>query len=308
MGVTRLGVLHFGVASPHSSSAQQLREFVDAGPAIESMGYSRIWLAEHHETNLSFACPEILTAAIASRTTRIRVGTGGVLLNFYSPLKVAETFRALEALYPGRIDLGLSAGLTADEDARQALAPGFDVQQAFESRLYGRKVDELMAYCRDRFPAGHRFERGPTPLGQQSPPVYLLGTGSGVGNMLLAARWGCAFSYSLAHGDPRPGPEVVRRYRSQFQPVDSLAQPFAILAGNLTCMQTDVAAAEVLCELRRWMPEARANVIGSPARCRGKIESLLQEYNCDEFVLIPLYDCIGNLLRGLALLATEFAL
>jgi luciferase family oxidoreductase group 1 len=302
MAVIPLSVLHFGVRAPEVSAAAQLRAMVAAAPEIEDMGYKRLWLAEHHEPAVTFACPEILIPAIASATRTIRVGSAGVLLNFYSPLKIAESFRALEALYPGRIDLGISAGLTAHEETRQALAPGFDMQQARETRLYARKADELVAYCRNLLPREHRFANGPVPEGEPSPPLYFLGTGGGIGNMKLAARWGTPFCYSLAHGDPVPGKLIVRQYRAAFQSA-AKSRPYAILAGNVICTPTDREAVQMIEKIREWLPDVRVNVFGSASRCVRKIAALVEEYDCDEFVVIPIYTSVAGMLPGLELLA-----
>jgi alkanesulfonate monooxygenase SsuD/methylene tetrahydromethanopterin reductase-like flavin-dependent oxidoreductase (luciferase family) len=222
-------------------------------------------------------------------------------------LKIAETFRALESLYPGRIDLGISAGLTAHEETRQALLPGFDMEEARATRLYARKADELVAYCRNLLPEGHRFANGPVPEGEASPPLYFLGTGGGVGNMKLAARWGTPFCYSLAHGDASAGPRIVRQYRAEFQPSAQLASPRAILTGNVLCMETDREAVQLLEQIRQVHPDVRLNVFGSPERCLRKIAALTAEYACDEFVIIPIYGSITGMMPGLELLAAANA-
>jgi len=132
---------------------QALAESIELACAAERWGYRRYWLAEHHSSpGLAGASPEILIARIAAATTALRVGSGGVMLSHYSPLKVAEQFRMLEALYPGRIDLGLGRAPGADWRTTQALA--FD-RAPRGAELFPRQVSDLLGFLDDRIPNDH---------------------------------------------------------------------------------------------------------------------------------------------------------
>src|SRR5262249_31354423 len=167
--------------------AETIRETLDLAQAAERLGYHRYWLAEHHSTEgLAGAAPEILIAEVAGRTRRIRVGSGGVMLTHYSPLKVAEQFRVLETLHPGRIDLGI--GRAPGSDARTALA----LRRGTEAPRTGRvpdpwaeeevarfpdQVGDLIGFLTGGLPPEHRFATvHAMPAGEGVPEVWLLGS------------------------------------------------------------------------------------------------------------------------------------
>lgn len=262
-----------------------------------------MWLAEHHEKHYAYACPEILIPAIAAVTERIRVGSAGVLMHFHSPLKIAESFRMLEALYPGRIDLGVAAGLAGSLQIQSALRHGFDSADAAQTQLYRRQVEELIAWLRDEVPQERGVYRAPTPVAGAIPPVILMGAGYGVGNLALAARYGEPFCYSLAHGKTDRGPEIVDRYRREFQPSRSRAMPETLVAATLICSETNHEAARMLGYFRWLEPTLAAKVVGRPELCRRQIETIFDQFQCDELVLIPMYDSFESRMRGLAMLA-----
>ncbi|MEA2465292.1 MAG: hypothetical protein QOJ98_3039, partial [Acidobacteriota bacterium] len=156
------------------SGAQALRNSVDLARYAESLGYERYWVAEHHGTPaLACASPEALIGPIAATTTRIRVGSGGVMLPHYSPLKVAETFSMLSGLHPDRIDLGL--GRAAGTDPATTFALQRDRRQASPDD-FPQQLVELMAYLEDDMPADHPFRRLTRLPGlPHTPELWLLG-------------------------------------------------------------------------------------------------------------------------------------
>src|SRR5437899_9385431 len=169
-----LGVLdHSPVISGHSP-ARAIAETVSLARLAEELGYRRYWLAEHHAiTALADPSPEILVSRVASATSRIRVGTGGVRLPYYSPLKIAEQFRMLEALFPGRIDLGL--GRAPGGDPRTALAlmageyPGAEPMP--------QQIQDLVGFLDGTLPAAHPYATvRAQPAGGTSPEIWLLGS------------------------------------------------------------------------------------------------------------------------------------
>src|ERR1700759_4899578 len=144
-----LGVLDQSPISPGGTAAQALRETLELARRCDRLGYSRYWLAEHpHSRSFASAAPEILIGRIAAETSRLRVGSGGILLQHYSPLKVAESFRLLEALYPGRIDLGIGRSSGAEPHIKKTLQQGPEV---FEEGEFPYQVQILDLYLDDRF-------------------------------------------------------------------------------------------------------------------------------------------------------------
>lgn len=299
----KLSVLEIGFVPPREQGADVLRQIVESAPKLEELGFSRIWLAEHHEAHFAYAIPEVLIPAIASVTKTIRVGAAGVLLHFHSPLKTAETFRMLEALYPGRIDLGVASGLTGSKATQQALRHGFDIEEAVKTRLYSKQVEELVGHCRNLFPRKHKLYNGPTPIGQPSPPLVLLGGGKGVGNMMMAAQYGTSFCYSLSHGMADTGPQTVQQYRERFQPSTQLEKPHATIAASMICAETNAGALASLHYFQALDPMLRAVVMGRPERCKEQIEELMFQYQVDEFVAIPMYETYQERIRAYEMLS-----
>ncbi|MDQ4068559.1 MAG: MsnO8 family LLM class oxidoreductase, partial [Actinomycetota bacterium] len=214
-----------------SAAADALAETLALARAVEAMGYRRYWLAEHHGTrSLASTAPEILVGAVAGCTSTIRVGSGGVLLSHYSPLKVAEVFRTLAVLHPGRIDLGVGrhpGGDAVTEAALQYL-PGVPSDER-----YVDKVVDLLGFLSDRLEPGHPFEQVPAmPDGVPAPPVWLLGSSSHSG--AVAAYLGLPFAF--AHFiTPAFGPQVLHAYRRGFQPSAHASAPRALVAAGVMC-------------------------------------------------------------------------
>lgn len=226
--------------SPVPSGAapgEAARNTIDLARHCEAIGFHRYWVAEHHNAGaLGSAAPEIMIAAIAAATRRIRVGSGGIMLPNHAPLKVAEVFRLLESLYPARIDLGV--GRAAGTDNRTALA----LRQAREllgADAFPAQLDELLAYLSHEPDPAAAF--GPikaVPTGITPPPVLVLG--SGVDSAALAGRLGLGFAY--AHGFAPDGyADALRAYRAAFVG----DRPWAILYVSVICA-SDASAAEEL--------------------------------------------------------------
>ncbi|NNL86911.1 MAG: MsnO8 family LLM class oxidoreductase, partial [Myxococcales bacterium] len=193
MDAPQLSVLDQSPVRRGSSAAEALAETVALAELCDELGYERFWVAEHHNLpGFAGTSPEVLIGAIAGRTARIRVGSGGVMLSHYSSLHVAESFRVLEALHPNRIDLGLGRAPGSDQLTAAALAhPGRQRDVA----AYPEQLDSLLAYLGSGFEGSHPFSRvraAPTP--GPVPEVWLLG--SGIDSALLAAERGLPFGYA----------------------------------------------------------------------------------------------------------------
>ena len=230
----RLSILDQSPVRTGSTPAAAIQETLELAEAAERLGYHRYWLAEHHATaGLAGSCPEVLIPAVATRTSRIRVGSGGIMLQHYSPLKVAEQFRMLETLFPGRIDLGIGRAPGSDQRTAQALRDGPDA-------YFPQQVAELLAYLRDALPRDHPF-RGvhAMPVGPSVPEVWLLGSTDQ--SAAVAAHLGAAFSF--AHFiTGTGGPEAIEAYRRAFRPSPGLEEPQASVAVFVVCADVEAEA------------------------------------------------------------------
>jgi luciferase family oxidoreductase group 1 len=325
----RLGALDQTPIIRGTPPAVAVLQSVELAHEVEQMGYHRFWLAEHHNMRgLADPCPEILLTHIASVTSRIRVGTGGVLLPYYSPLKVAETFRMLEALFPGRIDLGIGRAPGSDGLTAQVLAQG-------TSPDWGRfpvAVQELLAFLLDALPDDHPYAGvRAQPAGPGHPEVWLLGSSDYSAE--LAAHLGLRFCFAHfinGHG----GDAVTRAYREQWQAASGDRQPQSMVAVFVVCAPTDAQAERLAAsiDLRRLQmarghdgpivptEDAAATpltdadravirrervraVIGDPARVRDGLLALRDAYASDEVMVLTITGDPASRIASYALVA-----
>ena len=259
----RLGVLDQSPVPEGSTAAGALADTIALARHAETLGYSRYWLAEHHNhPGLAGPAPEVLIAAVAGATERIRVGSGGVMLPHYSPLHVAEQFKVLEALHPGRIDLGLGRAPGSDPVTATALNP----QQRPDE--FPNQVQDLIGWLEDRLDPAHPFARvaaGPDPEG--APEVWLLGS-SGYGGA-VAAVFGRPFSF--AHFiNPHAGPEAVASYRERFRSDGPLrAEPRVNVCVIALCADTDEEVDALSATAAMWrlqLEQGRPGPVPAPER------------------------------------------
>jgi luciferase family oxidoreductase group 1 len=315
--------------TPREAIAQTLK----LAKAAEKLGYSRYWLAEHHAIGaLADPCPEILLARLGAETSRMRIGTGGVLLPYYSPFKVAETFRMLEALYPGRIDLGI--GRAPGGDGRTARAVGGGVFP--DAERFPEQVLELAGHLDGTLPSGHPYKQvRAMPEVPTAPEIWLLGSSDYSG--LLSAQLGLRFAFAHfinAHG----GDAVMRAYRSRFQPMRD-QEPHTITCVFVICARNDDEAERLAraidlrrlhmaqgidspvptleqAEQHRFSPQERAYVdsqrpravIGGPAKCHDELLALAERYTADELMVLTITGDYASRLTSYELLAEAFAL
>src|ERR671938_385129 len=208
----RLSVLDQSPVSEGSTGAQALRNTLDLARLADALGYHRYWVAEHHGgPMLSGPSPEVLIGPIASATERLRVGSGGVMLPHYSPLKVAESFSVLAGLYPGRIDLGI--GRAAGTDPMTTFALQRDRRQAAPDD-FPQQLAELLGYLNDELPPEHPFRRlaSVLPGRPELPALWLLG--SSLQSAIWAAQLGLA--YAFADFINPEGRQIAAVYRERF--------------------------------------------------------------------------------------------
>jgi luciferase family oxidoreductase group 1 len=235
----KLSVLDQSPVSDGYTPADALRNTIELARLADRLGYERYWIAEHHAiVTLASPAPEILIARVGGETSGIRIGSGGVLLPHYSPLKVAETFRMLHAMYPGRVDLGI--GRAPGGSGLEAFALRRDRNDRIQNDDFEEQLVELMAFLHHGFPSEHPFARiKVSPEMPGAPEVWLLG--SSPWSSAVAAKLG--LPYAFAHFiTPEETPRSLEFYRSNFQPSKLLSRPRAIIALGVICADTETEA------------------------------------------------------------------
>lgn len=314
------------------TASDALWETIELAVATEALGYKRYWVAEHHNLpNFAGTSPEILVGQIAARTSTIRVGSGGVMLSHYSALKVAESFRLLEALYPGRIDLGIGRAPGSDQLTATALAyPGIphDIQH------FPQQVSDLLGYLADNLDPYHLFAEVHAGPGKSTmPEVWLLG--SRFESAFLAARLGLPFSYAHFFGiGVQDGPAIVASYRQNFQPSAYLSEPRANVAVHVLCAETEeetlrLASSRNLVKLKSALgihegipsvEEAlaypyrknelayidqfrRSYIDGDPQQVKGKLEAIAEIYQTTDISIVTICHGFAERVRSYELVA-----
>jgi luciferase family oxidoreductase group 1 len=334
MSAVRLGILDQSPISQGMTGGDALRHSIDLAVHADRLGYTRYWVAEHHGSPmLAGASPEILIARIAAATSRIRAGSGGIMLPHYSPLKVAETFSLLSALSPGRIDLAV--GRAAGTDPLTAFALQRNRQHGTPDD-FPEQLTELLAYVRDGWPSGHRFARlARLPGDPERPSPWLLGSSPQSG--IWAADLG--LPYAFADFINPLGAEITRRYRGSFVPSAALPAPYVIAAVWALVAETDDEATRLASSSRvafvqflqgvpipvppveaalaflRDHPDLghavgrqRRVIVGRAATVRAAIEEVAEAYGADEVMVVTItYDHDARK-RSYELLAREFNL
>ncbi|MGE6631936.1 LLM class flavin-dependent oxidoreductase [Bacillus sp. NPDC077027] len=237
------------VAIPKGKTAQEtLEHTTKLAIFAEELGYERYWFAEHHSTRgLASTAPEILMAHIASHTTKLRTGSGGILLPQYSPFKVAELTRQLESLYPGRIELGIGKSPGGTAKTRLALTDGVDKGLM----QFDRQLDDLIHYLTDRLPSNHPYAGlKAAPKVENLSPLWLLGLGENSAKQ--AAQLG--IQYIFGHFiQPTRGQQAFETYRQHFSPSLFTAQPKSMFAVFVICGETDDEAEQIASSTDLWL-------------------------------------------------------
>lgn len=330
-----LSVLDQSPVPVGTTPAEALRSTIELARACDRLGYTRFWVAEHHNSqSLAGTAPEVLVPSIAAHTAKIRVGSGGVMLSHYSSFKVAEAFRVLEALYPGRIDLGIGRAPGSDGLTAAALQHG---PGALGIEYFPEQIRDLVAFLHDEVDQTHPFARvHAMPLGASAPEVWLLGSSGH--SAAYAAHFGLAFSF--AHFiSPIGGPEVVEGYRQHFRPSAVLTEPRTSIGVSVLCADTEaeadrLAASWDLQRLRRdrgergpvpsleealaypYTPPDRAIIahnrqrliVGGPDSVRSRLLALTRAYGTQEIVVLTICHDFGARVHSYELLAEAFAL
>lgn len=325
-----LSILDLAPVGSGGSAAESVRRTVELAQLAERLGYVRHWFAEHHGMpSVASASPEVLIAHVAANTRTIHVGSGGVMLPNHAPLRVAEAFRTLAALHPGRIDLGLGKASGSSDLAAKAM-------RAFNGDNFPAMLGELLAWSGERpLPAGHPMQAlhampGDAPL----PPIWILGSGGSSARMAGVSGLGYAYA---SHFSPVPAAPVFAAYREAFVASAAFPRPHAILAVQAVCAPTDADAEHLARALDLAMVQIRQGrfsvlpspeeaaahrfsdaereivaqtrplaIVGTPAAVRQQIEARAAECSADEVMIVSNLHGHAARLRCYELIAEAF--
>ena len=330
----RLNVLDQSPIRPGSTPREALLETVQLARLANRLGYSRFWVSEHHNTQtLAGSTPGVLIAHLGSQTSRLRLGSGGVMLPHDSALKVAENFRLLEALFQSRIDLGMGRAPGGDRLTAHALNPS----NTFSEQDFVEQLMDLQAWLRDeKVPVTIHERVMATPRAATSPELWLLSSSGQSG--LFAAHLGMAFSFAqFINGNG--GPAAMRQCRERFRPSHELAAPLANVAVFVLCADTEAKAQELRAALDhlllhfgkgergtlstaeevaayRFSAEDQAHlafnrnrvVSGLPAQVHAQLIQLAADYEVEEIAVVTITADFQDRLCSYELLAEAFEL
>ena len=326
-----LSILDLSPIDAGQNSAQALCNTVDLARHAERLGYTRFWLGEHHNTSMmASSAPEIMIAHIAQATQNIRVGSGGVMLPHYAALKVAEVFHVLEALHPGRIDLGIGR------------APGTDLKTAEALRHSAESFSEQLQHLFGFLSTGFAEKNHPlhdikaSPCDVAMPPIWLLGSSEYSARIAALSGQGFAFAH---HINPLGAQQATRLYQETFQPSPARQQPHTIVATSVICAETEeemrrISAPMVLAFVRLYsdyaatipaldealahdytlLEHGRANavraqgIIGTSEHIKVQLEQLASLTRADELMITAFVSGHENRLRIYETLAEQFCL
>ena len=335
MSMLPLSILDLSVVTTGTPPAAALRNSIDLARHADSLGYVRYWLAEHHSLpSVASPAPDIMIGQIAAVTERIRVGSGGVMLPNHAPLMVAERFKMLEALFPGRIDLGIGRAPGTDQATMHALRRRLDIREGDD---FLERLQELTLWETRGFPPGHPYNNVVAmPDDAPLPPIWLLGSSDYSSELAAQVGMGFAFAHHFASHD---AVAALTHYRSNFRPTRWRSTPHGILAVAVVVAETDeeaerLASSMDLSRLLRdrgryvtlpsveealaypYTEADRASIarnrsrlfVGSPATVRQALQPLITASHADELMVITaVYDHEARK-RSYSLLADAFEL
>jgi luciferase family oxidoreductase group 1 len=335
-----LSVLDQSPIRKDGNAEAAVAETIALAKACDALGYHRYWLAEHHNSN-SFAgsCPEILIGRVAQETRHIRVGSGGVMLTHYSPLKVAEQFRMLEVLNPGRIDLGLGRAPGTDQMTSRALQAG---PQGFGIDAFPSQVHLLRQFLDDAagiqpFPADHPYRSiHAMPRGRGQPEMWLLG--SGIHSAVYAAELGLPFSHAYFISTDS-SEDACAEYRARYKPSEAFPRPRVSLGVAALAGETEEEARRLAASRNLWVvrlltgqpipfptPEEslaypfndhelkllkrveNRSIVGTPEQVRTRLLAIAEAHGAEELTVVTITYDYASRLRSYELLADAFSL
>lgn len=319
MSEPSLSVLDQSPIRSGGTAADAVNETLQLARLCEAAGYKRYWLAEHHASaSLAGSSPEVLLARLGAETNTMRIGSGGVMLPHYSPYKVAENFKVLETLYPGRVDLGVGRAPGTSRYIAAALAYG---SATAAPEYFPQKLADLEALLQDERPLTEGMEKARAyPLTGHAPPLWLLG--SSEDSAMLAGQMGLPYSFALFI-NPAIREDIFRIYRDNFRPGRTLDRPHTCLTVFAICADTEEEARRLRGSRDLWflklasggresgfpsVEEAESypyteqekmflqtrmqnSVIGAPEQVRAGLQDLARRFGADEIMVVSItYD------------------
>jgi luciferase family oxidoreductase group 1 len=320
-------------------SGKTAREALNASKELakagEKLGYSRYWIAEHHDLGgLACPAPEVMLSYIGSHTNKIRLGAGAVLLPHYRPYRVAETYNMLSALYPGRIDIGIGRAPGGSAEASMALSENF----LDKVRKIPASVKELLHFLKRDFPSGHMYSKiSAAPVPEIMPEPWILGTSKK--SAVLAAENGTSYAFGHFMSD-KDGPEIVKAYKEMFKESHPDQIPRMIVAVSVICAETTEQAERLALPGILWRVNSSKGegqkgipsleeavsyfsfedrkkalvsaktkmIIGNPEEVKQSLLILKDNYEADELMIITITHSYEARLRSYELVAKEFLL
>ncbi|EIM08039.1 hypothetical protein A1A1_03067 [Planococcus antarcticus DSM 14505] len=329
-----LNILDYSPIDEGETAAMALKQTTELAQLAERLGFKRFWVAEHHQvSSVAGSTPEMLMMHLAASTETIRIGSGGVMLPHYSAYKVAENFRMLEALYPGRIDLGIGR-------SRSYRVVNEALNESKAKRLpYEQQLTDLGKYFADDTDNEHRFQSlQAMPIIETAPELWLLGTG--LGSARLAAEKGMGYAFAHFAKPSQQTVEVVDVYRREFQPSQFVQVPNVIIAVFAVVAETAEKAEELAKAFDLWLLFIESDseppyypsvetakkrdfsdseqekvernrqrmLIGTAEQVKVQIEDLAERFDTNEITIIPNISGADNRMDELRLLANAFNL
>lgn len=327
----KLSILDQSPISSGQSAKEALFESMKLAQAGEVLGYTRYWIAEHHDLpGLACPAPEVMLGFIGAQTKQIRIGSGAVLLPHYKPYKVAEVYNMLATLFPGRIDIGIGRAPGGSAEATNALSDHF-LQQVFKMPDL---VKELLHFFNEDFPEGHEFAKvKAAPIPEMPPMPWLLGTSKK--GALLAAENGLPYAFGQFMSD-QDGAAIIQQYLDGFQPGKQGQEPYVLLTVSAICAETtekaeDIALSSLIWALQKEKGEGsfvpsieeakRYNlteketekldkmkqnmIIGHPQEVRNKLMEIQSNYQADEVMIVTITHSPEDRVESYRLIASE---
>jgi luciferase family oxidoreductase group 1 len=327
-----LSILDYSPIDEGADAHQALWETTELARHADSLGYKRFWVSEHHMVDsVANSSPEMLMMHLASSTSNIRIGSGGVMLPHYSSYKVAENFRMMEALHPNRIDLGIGRS-PSYRIVNTALNEYKTKRQSYE-----QQVADLKKYFTDNTTGEHRFQSLiATPRIPTKPEMWMLGTGERGARAAAAQGTGYVFAHFAKPG--MRGVNIIEDYRRQFQPSAFLKSPRTIISVFTVVGETEEEAEDLAKAFDLWLyfvesdnqppyypsietakrrgftaseeqkvkQNRRRMIIGTPEKVKEEIEKIAAAFETDEIMIVPNVSGIENRKKVIRLLAEEF--
>jgi luciferase family oxidoreductase group 1 len=333
-GKLKLSILDQSPVRKGGTARQALEETTQLARLAEQLGYSRFWVSEHHNiTSLAGSTPEVLMAHLANHTRHIRIGSAGIMLPNHSALKVAENFRMLEALFPGRIDLGMGRAPGGDKLTAYLLNPS----NTFSEQEFVQQLIDLQGFLSDDAEEGTIHEKiKAIPQAQSVPALWILSSSGSSAS--VAGHFGMGFSF--AHFiNPVGGPQAVTAYIERFKPSIHLQKPLANVAVFVLCADTEAKAGQLQAVMDYQMVRMEQGIIsgfppyeevkdyqytpaqlarieyncqrvisGTPEQVKQKVEQLAAQYQVEEVVAVTITYDFADRMHSYRLLADVFAL